>query len=181
MLLRKFPKNKINLFNFVFEVTSKCNQNCIYCYNVWKYRKYPVGQIDLNSWKKIVLKLKEETKVENISISGGEPLLYSEVFELVNFIKKQKINVNFLTNGSLINEYVAKKLVNDVSLFEISLVASDRRGHKKLKGVDDFDKVLEGIVNLTQLNGKVIAVFVATNRNIHLLKDTLDLARMCMS
>ena len=76
MLLKRFLKSKENLFNFVLELTPNCNQECIYCYNVWKHHKYPKGKIDLNSWKKIISKLKNETKIKLISISGGEPLLY---------------------------------------------------------------------------------------------------------
>ncbi len=177
MLLKRFQKNKLNFKFFVFELTPKCNHDCIYCYNVWKHGRYPEGEIDVDSWEKIVGKLKKETKFKTVALSGGEPLLNSKVFDILKILKKYRINTNLITNGSLMSKEFAIKFVKkNISIFEFSLVASNREDHKKIKGIDDFDKVIEGIVNVKKAGGRIITVFVATNKNIHLLKDTLDLS-----
>ena len=176
MLFPKSLRKKTKHRYFVFELTSSCNQNCLYCYNVWKYHKYPRGIIDVPSWKKIVSTLKNQTSIKTISLSGGEPLLYSGVFELIEYIINQRIKVNFLTNGSLIDEEMAKKLVGlGVSVFEIPLVAPNPNLHKRLKGKNDFEKVIRGITNIKYYGGQIITVFVATNLNIKYLKKTVDL------
>lgn len=173
-----FPKSikKLNLHYFVFELTTSCNHDCIYCYNVWKYQKYPRGTMGVDSWKKVISKLKDETKIQVISLSGGEPLLYPDIFKLIEFNKKQGLSVNLLTNASKIDEKTAKRLVDlGVDIFEISLVAPNEKLHKKLKGTDDFEKVIRGLHNINEAGGKIVTVFVATADNIRYLKETLDL------
>ncbi|MEF8878886.1 MAG: radical SAM protein [Candidatus Thermoplasmatota archaeon] len=174
MYLKKLIRKKLNLRNFIFELTQNCNQNCNYCYNVWKHNDYPKGNLDVDDWKKIVLKLKEETKIKKISLSGGEPLLYPRIYELVNFIKEQNIVINLLTNGNLIDEKTAGKLKDKIDIFEIPLISYDKKMHQELKGVDDFDKVINGIVNIDNIDGKIITVFVATKKNIYDIKKTVE-------
>ena len=177
MSLIKSQKRRNNLKHFIFEVTQECNQNCIFCYNVWKHNEYPKGILFLDEWKQIILKLKNETKVNLISISGGEPLLYPDVFELLEFIRNEKIKINFLTNGSLIDEKIAERLTdNNISLFEIPLVSHNKKTHLKLKGTNDFDKVVEGIANIQSFDGRVITAFVATKYNIADLQETVEFA-----
>ena len=175
MSLIKSQKRKNKLKHFIFELTQECNQNCVFCYNVWKHNNYPKGILSIDEWKKIVLKLKEETKVNLISISGGEPLLYSNLFELIEFIRSQKIKINFLTNGSLIDEKTAERLTRyNISIFEIPLVSNNKNTHFKLKGTNDLDKVVEGIANIQSFDGKIITSFVATKHNINDLKETVE-------
>ena len=177
MLLKRFQKNKLNFKFFVFELTPKCNHDCIYCYNVWRHGRYPEGEIGVESWEKIITKLKKETKFKMVAFSGGEPLLDPKIFDILQVLKKYRINTNLITNGSLMSEEFARRFVKGkISIFEFSLVAPNREDHKRIKGVDDFDKVVEGIANVKKAGGRIITVFVATNKNIHLLKDTLDLS-----
>lgn len=175
MFSTKLLKRKNNLKHFVFEITQDCNQNCIYCYNVWRHRDYPKGLLSIDKWKKIILKLKEETKVNLISLSGGEPLLYHDLIDLIKFIRGQNIKINLLTNGSLIDEKIAKKLSEfDISIFEIPLVSYRKNIHQKLKGTNDFNKVIEGIANIQSFNNRIVTVFVATKDNIADLKETVE-------
>ncbi len=177
MFLKRLLRNRVNLKNFVFEITPRCNENCIYCYNVWKHCRYKKGELSAEKWKEIIVKLKEETKIKQIAISGGEPLLYEELFELIEFIKKEGITVNLLTNGSLIDEEKASKLVElGVSIFEIPLIADNAKLHRELKGTNDFEKVLEGFANLYEASAEIVSVFVATRRNIHALRSTVELS-----
>jgi len=176
MSLRRSSQRKASLFNFVLEVTQECNEDCIYCYNVWKHCRYPKGRLGLGEWKKIIRKLKEESRVKLVSISGGEPLLYPELLDLVDFIKMNGISVNLLTNGALIDEKIAGELVKRrISIFEIPLVASTPELHRELKGCDDLDAVMNGMANVLKEKGKIIQTFVATNRNITDIQDAVEL------
>ncbi len=175
MFSTRLLKRKNNLKHFVFEITQDCNQNCSYCYNVWRHRDYPKGFLSIDKWKKIILKLKEETKVNLISLSGGEPLLYLDLVDLIQFIREQNIKINLLTNGSLIDEKTAKKLSElEISIFEIPLVSYRKNIHQKLKGTNDFDRVVDGIANLQSFNNRIVTVFVATKENIADLKETVE-------
>lgn len=177
MFLRKSRSKKAAFKSFVFELNSFCNHKCIYCYNFWNNTEYPLGVSDLDMWRCVIRKLKEETNIKLVSLSGGEPLLFPKIVDLVRLLVSEGVEVNIITNGSLLNEDLAKSLIKaGTSVFEISLPAHTAQLHLEMTGVKDFDKVLEGIVNVTSNGGKVVTVFVATKVNIEHIKNIVDLS-----
>jgi molybdenum cofactor biosynthesis enzyme MoaA len=46
-----------------------------------------------------------------IHLTGGEPLLNPQVYEFVEFLASEGFNVRMQTNGQLINQETAKRLV----------------------------------------------------------------------
>ncbi|MBU0648442.1 radical SAM protein [Patescibacteria group bacterium] len=170
-------QRKADLSHFVFEVTGRCNHNCTYCYNVWKHGSYPKGEeLDIDGWEMVLNKLIDQTNIRMVSISGGEPLLYPRIFDLVRLIGKKGLKLNFLTNGSLMIEKNAKKLMEfGVSIFEIPFVGVSGEQHRQIKGADDYEKVMEGIANLTSQEAKVVAVMVATKDNIDDIAEIVEM------
>lgn len=168
---------RADLRTFILEVTPDCNHRCAFCYNTWRYRDFPAPSLGLEDWKALVLKLERQARPALIGISGGEPLLHPQVFELIEFIRGRGIAVNLLTNGSLLDEDKAGRLAKaGVAAVEIPLAAADRQLHAKLKGADDFDKVTEGFANLKQAGVKTVAVFVACRDNIGFCGEALEFA-----
>lgn len=80
-------------------LTNKCQLNCKFCYFKEKMRNYnPKNNLNLNEWKKIIDEIKE-IGVPYISLLGGEPTLYEEILELLNYINDKKIKTTITTNG----------------------------------------------------------------------------------
>jgi MoaA/NifB/PqqE/SkfB family radical SAM enzyme len=81
-----------------------------------------------------------------IVITGGEPLLREDLFEIIKYIRKNKIACHLCTNGTLLNEFNVRRLkdsgVNSVS---VSLDSDCAQIHNKIRGIDCFDQVVEGI------------------------------------
>jgi MoaA/NifB/PqqE/SkfB family radical SAM enzyme len=78
------------------EPTTICNLNCPFCFGPKIERNN--SEIDFEIWKKALKKFKN-MGVENIIISGGEPLLYKNIFELVEFLKNEQFNIVLSTHG----------------------------------------------------------------------------------
>ena len=76
------------------EVTDICNLKCLGC-----YRQKLYGHKTLEEIKNEILFLKKWRNVDNLSIAGGEPLMYPEIMEVVAFAKQQDIKPIMLTNG----------------------------------------------------------------------------------
>jgi pyruvate-formate lyase-activating enzyme len=76
------------------EVTDICNIHCEGC-----YRQHMTGHKTLEQVKEEVLMFKRWRNPDNVSIAGGEPLIYPHIVDLVAFIKKQKIKPIILTNA----------------------------------------------------------------------------------
>ena len=61
-----------------FELTSGCNQRCIFCYNVWKNLCSEQNSITLSKENQLkVIDKIIENEIFDIIFSGGEPLLVS--------------------------------------------------------------------------------------------------------
>lgn len=92
--LYRFPWSKNDNPIGWLEVTDICNLACLGC-----YRQKLSGHKTLEQVKEEVLYLKRWRNVDNLSIAGGEPLLYPHLLDLVAFARQQGIKPIVLTNG----------------------------------------------------------------------------------
>lgn len=164
--------------SIIFEVTPRCNHTCDHCYNVWRLDEtYPKGELDTATTERLLEKLVKEARPENISFTGGEPLLRPDIVRLVKFVTSRKVSVNVLTNGTLLTEDLARDLIDaGVSLFEIPILSADRAVHNAMVGSDGFDKAVEAVANIKLHRGRVVTVFVVTKRNLGALPGMLKLS-----
>ncbi len=88
------------------EVTDICNLACPGCFR----RNNFEGHRPLSEIKKEILQCREMTNCSRISISGGEPLLYPDIIEVVKFITSLKLKCIILSNGELLTPDFAAKL-----------------------------------------------------------------------
>lgn len=89
MLIAKY---KTYIPQIAFEVTSNCNYNCLFCYNVWKNPDNN-GLITKNSYKKAKSTLTQLFKianVRNLTFVGGEPMISERFEDLIRFCCKKE-------------------------------------------------------------------------------------------
>jgi len=171
--------NPYKKLHYIIELTEECNNKCHYCYNVWKLdgRKEPKKELTTKEWKFLIEKLHRETGCTSISISGGEPTLRKDFFEILDVINNLHIEPILISNGSNMTEEVIKKCIErGVKVFELPLLAPSRELHNEIAGNDCWDRIIEAIVTIRALGGKPVVVFVATNKNLPYFEDTLKLA-----
>ena len=161
----------------LYEVTQRCNHNCLYCYNVWKNgHPYPSGELSTAEAKNVLAKAVRESRCRLVTLTGGEPLLRDDIPELIAFLKSLGVGINLITNGSLLTESTTRACIEaGVTLFELPLLSARKEVHNALTRSDSFDAVIEAVANIRSLGGKVVTVFVATKKNIADLKDTIGL------
>ncbi len=91
----------------VFIRLAGCNLRCNYCDTTYSYK----SEITL-SINDIIAKVKEYDPVKLVEITGGEPLLQPEVFQLISSLHENGNTILLETNGSIllknIPEYVIK-------------------------------------------------------------------------
>ena len=105
---------KDNLATAVINTTYLCNDNCQFCFN-----KKLINKAPSLSFKEICKKYKIAKKKWNIRqviLSGGEPTLHPEFFEIMNFFLNQtKTQISLNTNGLKFTEkYFAKCLEEEL-------------------------------------------------------------------
>lgn len=117
----KFLKYNSNLCDhwsrsIILMVTKDCPNKCEFCID--QYNIGVKGKPDFEAITNTLLKYYD--KIDNLTISGGEPLLYlHETYNLVKFLKEYNPKVEIVINSSIpYNCYVNKELFED--LVEIS-------------------------------------------------------------
>ncbi len=162
----------------IFEITQSCNHECRHCYNVWEGpQSYPEGELDTEDTKRLLDRIFDETGARHLTLSGGEPLLRDDVFDLMAHAADRHVNINLLTNGSLLDEATAKRCVDaGVSLVEIPLLSDEADMHNYLTGSSSFQKVVEAFPNCRLAGANVVAVFVVTKLNAGHLRGVIEMA-----
>jgi len=132
------------------ELTNRCNLNCKHCY----VDKREAKELSYRIVKSII-KQAGDHGVYRLVFTGGEPLLYLNLFSAAKYAKKNGIeNLFLLTNGILINESNVKKL----KIFDgIQLSLDNVPGHEYLR--ENYSNTLERTILLLQKNNIKINLY----------------------
>jgi radical SAM protein with 4Fe4S-binding SPASM domain len=123
----------------------------------------------------IVARLREQTPIENLALSGGEPLLRNDMPELVAYIEKLGVNVVVITNGSSIGPELISRLGE--AMFEVTLLSYRPEVHDRLAGcTGSWEAAVQGMAHLRKARRAFVVVFVATKENWLDLPKTVELA-----
>ena len=140
------------------DVTHRCQLRCKYC-SKWNTKFADVIEKELKTeeWKKIILKLKNWfCKDFAIILSGGEPFLRTDLFEIIKFARTLEINVVCITNAFSIKSLCEEILDSGLNCLCVSLNAiNDSSIHDLSRGtLVSCDRILSSIFKLTELRQK---------------------------
>lgn len=85
------------LKDLCFEVIQTCPNKCKFCSSDSSQDKKII--ISFEQFKKTVMHFINQGGIEEISISGGEPFLHPELFEMIKFCKDKGIRTAIFTSG----------------------------------------------------------------------------------
>jgi len=134
-----------------------CNCRCKMCHiwgetgcDITEKKDNIKNHLDFNSIRRFINEAIEVKRKFSVSITGGEPLLYKNFSELVQFLNNKKLPVLLQTNGALLSN-VAELIVQNVTGVGISIdgppeVHDSIRGKKNI-----FRDATEGIASLIRL------------------------------
>lgn len=162
----------------VLEITNNCNNHCNHCYNYWRssgtsphYEK----ELSREQIFYLINKVRKETPLENIAITGGEPFLRSDLQLIIRDITLLGIEVVLITNGTLITRERIKSFPKD-TVFEVTLFSYKDTTHNSLAGRKCFDKVLESFVCIKKNKFSLAVAIVITKQNYADIEETIKLA-----
>ncbi len=151
---------------FIYEITPRCNRDCVYCYNVWKESPdYPTNELSVPQIKALFDKVLSDVRPSGVTLTGGEPLLHEGIFEVASYLDSKGVRLGIATNGSLLDDAAVRSLIGrGVKYFEVSLPRADEPGARKA--------VLSVKKHKAVLNVSV----VVTGQNKTEIADIIDLA-----
>lgn len=97
------------------EITTNCNLSCSFCSKLTRKG----GSMTVEQFETIAKQVKEYTNYIYLHIKG-EPLVHSELFEILDIAQKYKLKVNLTTNGTLLPK-LSDKLIKSTALRQINI------------------------------------------------------------
>ncbi|MBN1468146.1 MAG: radical SAM protein [Fusobacteriaceae bacterium] len=157
-----------------WHITEKCNLKCKHCYQ----EKLP-EELDKEKLLEIIDKItsfNEEKKSKlHINITGGEPLIRKDFFDILDVLHSKKISFGVLTNGILINKENVKRLKN-AKFVQLSVDGVEKT-HDFIRGNGNFKKVLNAISILRKERIRVVISFTAHKKNYKEFSKVCKIAR----
>jgi SynChlorMet cassette radical SAM/SPASM protein ScmF len=106
--------------------------------------------------------------LESVKLTGGEPLLYKELPELLDFLSSENLSIYVETNGTLIDQRMGEALRDSkTEQVSVSLDAAASDLHDKIRGkIGSFGKVLAGLAILSNygVSFQIIMTLQGDNR-----------------
>lgn len=171
--------SKVN-FSVQWHITDKCNLKCKHCYGVSKNDELSIARIEniiseisetLNIWNFAV------PVIKSINFTGGEPLLYNHLFELIEYCNKEGFRIAILTNGTLINRSIAS-LIRKLSISYVQISIDDiNERHDFIRGIkNSFNKSVGGAKLLIDEGVPVNLSCTISRLNVERIEELLNFA-----
>jgi heme d1 biosynthesis radical SAM protein NirJ len=159
----------------IWNLIRRCNLKCKHCYSISGDVDFP-GELTTTQVFQVMDDLKD-FRVPALILSGGEPLLRPDIFEISERAKKKGFYVGLSTNGALIDD----KNIGDIAAigYDYLGISIDGIGgtHDRFRGKPGcFEASLNGIRLARAAGIKVGLRFTVTQDNHAELGDVMALA-----
>ncbi len=176
-------KNVFPEFSFpliiALSITEKCNLRCPMCL-LWKSRNLYENNQDLvmEDWVRVIKEIGRNNSM--VYITGGEPFLSKDLFQIISQLKKEKILCGVTTNGVFLKEHANRLINTGIDFVSVSL-DGPKEIHDKSRGINGtYDKVINGLEELikyrkSSLLPNIKINCVVSKDNVYLLEEILSI------
>lgn len=159
-----------------WEVTRSCNLACVHCRASAERGPHP-GELTTEECLKV---MNEITSIDKpvIILTGGEPLLRKDIFDLAQYGSRKGFRMVMATNGTLITDETIRAMKDSgIQRISISLDGPNPETHDAFRKVAGaFESSLRGIELAKKGNLEFQINTTITRANLHLIADILHLA-----
>ncbi|MBU1193867.1 MAG: heme b synthase [Proteobacteria bacterium] len=136
-------KNTIRLV--AWETTRRCNLSCKHCRAVAEDHPYD-NELDTQASFRLLEQIRE-VGTPIIILTGGEPLLRDDIFDIAAYGTRLGLRMVMAPNGTLLNkENVQKMLESGIKRISVSIDGSTPETHDTFRGLENaFDASMRGI------------------------------------
>jgi len=162
-------KSSEPLIDVGLELTTGCNLRCVHC---WQGEKAHPKTLKLDEVK-IIIKRLVELGVASLRITGGEPMIHPNFWEIMDEATHGGLSIVLRTNGTLIDEVVAQRLHGYPIIFtELSIDGFTSQDHDSFRRKEgSLQKTFLALDLLIKNGVKTRVKTVLNRRNIGSLLD----------
>lgn len=172
-----------NSFDFFIQwhLTEQCNLHCTHCYQTGDR----MHEMTLPEIKDTINEISDTLNIwmntyginftPSVNLTGGEPFLKKDIFEILDEFSSRGFDIYLLTNGTLIDTARAKRL-HDLGIRGVQVsIEGPKKIHESIRGRDSFAGSIRGVSNLLDAG-----VEVTLNVTLSYLNDDyfMDLFRL---
>lgn len=160
-----------------WESTQRCNLNCVHC-RCSSDMDAAVGDFNTEEAFKMIDDICEVSQPVMV-LSGGEPLLRPDIFEIANYGTSKGLRMCMATNGTLITDEVCKKMIAaDIKMVALSLDGSTAAIHDDFRSCPGaYEGVMRGAETLKRNGIKFLINSSFTKRNQQDIGATFKVAK----
>jgi MoaA/NifB/PqqE/SkfB family radical SAM enzyme/GT2 family glycosyltransferase len=163
----------------ILDITHRCNLRC----NICEIRKDGTVKEYTSAEVKEIIAQAAAWRIKDFALSGGEPLVREDIFDILDFVSKIKYHIGILTNGVMLDDAFIGRLLpylkTGAASLSISLDALTAGIHDGIRGMAGcFEKTSHALKKLCELKMEYPAVnfnsiSIILNEN---LEELFDLA-----
>lgn len=163
---------RINLIKIChWEITKRCNISCIHCISSVGNKR----ELNTEEALKVIDNLKD-IGCKELYITGGEPFIREDIFEILKKAKKKKFKIGLITNGLLITKKNITKIKLYVNELGISLDGASSQINDKIRGKGTFKKILKSVELVKSFHIPLTLYITLTKINFQDLENILNLS-----
>lgn len=150
-LLAQKPK----LYNLFWETTLRCNAKCKHCGSRAGEHVNIDQELTTQEIKDTFNSIAKRYCADEIliNVTGGEPLLRKDLFEVMTYAKKLGFHWGMTTNGIQINDEIIEKMKSS-GMETISISVDGLRDtHNEFRGVpNSYERIIKNVEKLKKAN-----------------------------
>ena len=158
-----------------YYLTYKCNSRCVYCDIPVKPENIPIKETTPETIIENLHALKR-LGVRAVDFTGGEPLIYKYLPEVLKAAKEIGLYTSMANTGTLY-PFKAEQLKGLVDDLKFSLSTIDPAAYHKERGINGFAKVIESVKLAKSLGEQPSIIATATPESIDQMEDVVGLAQ----
>ena len=159
-----------------WEFTARCNLSCVHCRGASTASEVP-GELTTEEAREFVDGIAAFGSPILI-LSGGEPLVREDVYEIARYATDKGLRVVLATNGTLLNEYIVSRLIESgIQRISVSIDGATASSHDEFRGQEgSFKRAIEGIDIIKKSGLEFQINTTITKRNISEIPFIFDFA-----
>lgn len=162
-------REKHSLTYLFWECSLKCNLGCQHCGSSCGPERIDKDELTTEEIKKGFYSIAKDFSPKQIiiAVTGGEPLLRKDIFEVMEYASKLGFSWGMVTNGTLITpEIISRMKSAKMSTISVSLDGLEKNHNWLRNSKDAFEKTVNGIKLLVGAKSfGVVEIITCVNQN----------------
>jgi heme b synthase len=158
-----------------WEVTRSCNLNCKHCRAASRLGPYP-GELSTAQCLRLLDDIASVAKPV-IILTGGEPLLRPDIFDIAAYGSGKGLRMVMATNGTLIDDATVDKMIDaGIKRVSISIDGPNAASHDDFRAEPGaFDGAMRGVDVMKKAGMEFQINTTITTANLHQIRDIHDM------